>query len=173
MKFLILLFLASPSFASYVGKLDLGQDPSALAMRDLQNGVWRVGLQYPVWHLQNTRRDSEVFHVSVFWASRLEGQTKLYGPSLGFNVGQAASLFISNVELLATAGEKSGLSLPPWALKIGDWTSLDIYGGYAPIIGGGDKPWAYGVGGKVRIPFSSLYQWASGTQSQGTGIKGL
>lgn len=184
--FAALLALSSSSRAAYVGKSDLGLDPSALGMRDLQNGVWRVGLQYPLWHLQAVSRvgrdfkprpDAEVFHVSAFYASRLERQNAIYGPSVGVNFGAAAAAAIDKIEAIVTVSDKLGLKTPPFLSKLGDWTSFDVYGGYAPVVGGGDKPWAYGVGGKLRIPITDnlmgLYDWATGTQAKGTGQKGL
>ena len=176
MKSAILLALLSvPSFAGsqYVGKLDLGGDPSSLGMRDLENGVWRVGLQYPLWHLENSKNGKEVFHVSAYWAARLEGQNPIYGPSVGVNLGAAVLAAVNKFEVLVPALDNIGANLPAFVSKLGDWTSFDIYGGYAPVVGGGDKPWAYGVGGKVVIPLSELYKWAAGTQASGDGVKGL
>ena len=172
---LFVALAAVPSHAAYQGKLDLGQvDPAAIAFRDLQNGVWRVGAQTQIWHLQNTATGNEVFHVSGYWATRLEGQETVYGPSVGVNVGQAAAAFIDKIELLVPAVQSvTTYVIPPFVSKLSDWTSVEVYGGYSPIVGGGDKPWAYGVGGKVVIPLSELYKWAAGTQASGDGVKGL
>ena len=179
MRYLALLVLsliaAIPSRASqYQGKLDLSTtDPSAIAFRDLQNGVWRVGAQTQIWHLQNNASGNEVFHISGYWATRLEGQETVYGPSVGVNVGQAAAAAINKLEVLVPALNSIGANLPPFVSKLSDWTSIELYGGYTPIVSGGDRPWVYGIGGKVTIPMSMLYAWASGTQAQGTGVKGL
>lgn len=180
MKYIaILLFLlATSSHANYQGKLDIGSsDPSALGMRDLANGVWRVGLQYPIWHLQNMTSGNQVFHVDGYWAARLEGQNPIYGPAVGVNIGPAVSAAVAKLELLLPVISNMGYAIPPFVAKLGDLASVDFYGGYAPVVGGGDKPWAYGVGGKVKIPITgnltALYDWATGTQAQGTGVKGL
>ena len=178
-KFLIaLLFapaLAVVALASpYQGKLDLGvTNPEAIALRELHDGMWLVGAQTQIWHLQNDATQNEVFHVSGFWATRLEGQDTAYGPSVGVNIGEAAAAFIDKLEIIAPSLETIGLSLPPWALKLSDWTSVELYGGYRPTISADDHHWIYGVGGKVTIPLSQIYAWAAGTQAQGTGVKGL
>lgn len=169
---LISLLLASVASASpYQGKLDIGNlTPSAIVFRDLQNGVWKAGIQYQVFHVQNNVSGNEVLHLSGYWATRLEGQNKTYGPALGANIGEAAHAFLQKIEVVDPV---LYVSSPPWLSKVSSWASVEVYGGYTPNPGGGDKPWMYGLGGKVTIPFDSLYSWASGTQAQGTGVKGL
>ncbi len=170
MKSLIAALLAAlvavPSFASqYKGILDLGSsDPAAIAFRELHDGMWLVGAQQQIWHLQNDASGKEVLHFSGYWATRLEGQDTAYGPSLGVNVGEAAAAAISKLEILAPSIQKIGVALPPWVLKLSDWTSVEVYGGYRPVIGNDDHHWIYGVGGKVTIPMSMLYSWAAGTK---------
>lgn len=175
MKLLILLITlcitSAASASPYQGKLDLGNlTPAAIVFRDLQNGVWKVGAQYQLWHLQNNATGNEVLHLSGWWATRLEGQNKTYGPSVGVNIGEAAHAFLQKVEVVAPV---LYVGSPPWLSKASAWVSADFYGGYSPEASGGDSHWVYGFGGKVTIPFDSLYQWASGTQAQGTGVKGL
>lgn len=175
-----LLAATLPARASspYKGVLDIGPagaDPSAIAFRELNDGMWLVGAQQQVWHLQNTQSDKEVFHVAAFWATRLEGQDTAYGPSLGVNIREAAAAAISKLEILVPAVEKAGAALPPWVGKLSAWTSLEFYGGYRPVIGADDHHWVYGVGGKVTIPMSMLYKWAKGdwgdtTTNQAKGL---
>ena len=173
---LLFFAFAVPAFASqYQGKLDLGNtDPAAIALRELHDGMWLVGAQTQIWHLQNNATGNEVFHVSGFWATRLEGQDTAYGPSLGVNIGPAAAAFIDKIELLVPAVQSvTSFPIPPFISKLSDWTSIELYGGYRPVTGADDHHWIYGVGGKVTIPMSMLYAWATGTQAQGTGVKGL
>lgn len=173
---LMLLVLSVPALASpYKGVLDLGtMDPQAIALRDLENGIWRVGSEQQIWHLQNTQSNVEVFHVSGYWATRLEGQEPAYGPSVGFNVSEAMRAALGKLEILApVVANLENYTLPPFVAKLTAWTSLEVYVGYSPNVGGGDHHLMYGVGGRVTIPVAELYQWASGTQSQGTGVKGL
>ncbi len=168
----LVCFGATASASSpYQGKLDIGNlTPSAIAFRDLENGVWKVGIQYQVAHLQNNQSGNEVIHLSGYWATRLEGSNKTYGPAIGANIGEAAHAFLKKIEIVAPV---LYVASPPWLSKISSWCSVEAYGGYTPNVGGGDKPWMYGVGGKVTVPFDQLYAWAAGTQSQGTGVKGL
>lgn len=174
---LALVVLVAPARAAYQGKLDLGSngaDPSAIAFRELHDGMWLVGAQQQLWHLQNTTTDREVFHIAGFWATRLEGQDTAYGPSLGVNVNEALAAAVNKVEILVPAVQSiTTFVIPPFVSKLSAWTSIEFYGGYRPVVGGDDHHWIYGVGGKVTIPMTALYQWASGTQAQGTGIKGL
>lgn len=159
-----LVCLGGVAFASpYVGKLDLGHsDPQAIAVRELHDGMWIVGAQQQVWHLQNTVSGNEVFHVSAFWATRLEGQDTAYGPSIGINIGEAAHAALLKVEALAPV---LAVNPPPWLSKISSWVSFDVYGGYRPFTHESSDVhvWIYGVGGKVTIPLSALYAWAKGS----------
>ena len=164
------VLVAMPAFAAspYQGVLDLGSsDPAAIAFRELHDGMWLVGAQQQIWHLQNTASGNEVFHVSGYWATRLEGQDTAYGPSLGVNVGEVAKAAISKLEILAPAvAQVSSINLPPWLAKLPSWTSIEVYGGYRPVVGADDHNWIYGVGGKVTIPMSMLYSWAKGVNGQ-------
>ena len=165
-KLALLLLLAVPSHASqYAGKLDIGPagaDPAAIAFRELHDGMWLVGAQQQIWHLQNLKTDKEVFHIAGFWATRLEGQDTAYGPSLGVNIHEAVAAAVGKLEILVPALESAGAALPPWVGKLSAWTSLEVYGGYRPVVGADDHHWVYGIGGKVTIPASALYKWAIG-----------
>lgn len=162
---LLAVLAAIPASAAYQGKLDVGtSDPAAIAFRELHDGMWLVGAQQQLWHLQNTVTNREVFHVAGFWATRLEGQDTAYGPSLGVNIGEAAGAAINKLEVLAPGIQQIGVALPPWVMKLSAWTSLEVYGGYRPVTGADDHHWIYGVGGKVTIPMSMLYAWAAGTK---------
>ena len=57
-------------------------------------------------------------------------------------------------------------SAPPWLAKVGTWTSLELFGGYAPQPGVDMGPWSYGMGGKVSISFDQLQAWMTGTSGQ-------
>lgn len=165
--FVALVLVSAPSRAAspYKGVLDIGSmgaDPSAIAFRELHDGMWLVGAQQQLWHLQNTRTDREVFHIAGYWATRLEGQDTAYGPSLGINVNEAAAAAIGKLEVLVPALEQVGAKLPPWVGKLSAWTSVEVYGGYRPTVGADDHHWVYGIGGKVTIPMSMLYHWAKG-----------
>lgn len=169
---LLFVSISARANSPYVGVLDLGKsDPAAIALRELNDGMWLVGAQQQVWHLQNKQSGNEVFHVAAFWATRLEGQDTAYGPALGINIGEAAHAALSKIEVIAPI--LGGASCPPWVSKVSSWVSLDVYGGYRPVISYDSHHWIYGVGGKVTIPMSMLYQWASGTQASGDGVKGL
>jgi hypothetical protein len=165
-----LLTLVAPSHASsnYRGVLDLGNsDPAAIALREFHDGMWLVGAQQQLWHLQNNTTNAEVFHVSGYWASRLEGQDTAYGPSLGINIGEAASAAVNKLEILVPAVQSiSTFVIPPFVSKLSNWTSVEFYGGYRPITGADDHHWIYGIGGKVTIPLSALYVWAAGSNGQ-------
>lgn len=167
MKLILALFLTMPAMAhgAYQGKLDIGSmgaDPSAIAFRELHDGMWLVGAQQQLCHLQNTTTDREVFHIAGFWATRLEGQDTAYGPSLGINVNEAVGAAVNKLEILVPALQSVGANIPPFVSKLSAWTSLEVYGGYRPTVGADDHHWVYGIGGKVTIPMSALYQWAKG-----------
>ncbi len=173
-----LLAVAAPAARAsspYAGKLDIGKsDPAAIAFRELHDGMWLVGAQQQLWHLQNTQSNREVLHISGYWATRLEGQDTAYGPSIGMNVGESTLAMASKVgELVPELQPLTTFAIPPFVSKLSEWTSIEVYGGYRPVTGADDSHWIYGIGGKVTIPMSMLYAWASGTQSQGTGVKGL
>lgn len=159
----VFLVLSGQAQASiYVGKLDLGSaDPSAIVIRDLYDGLWLVGAQQQVWHLQNTQTNQEVIHVSGFWANRLEGQDTAYGPSVGVNFGEGVQTALG---MLAPELQRLYQALPPIYQQINDWISLEAYVGYRPFTSYDDRHFVYGFGGKLKIPVSEIYTWAKGVQ---------
>lgn len=161
---LISLFLASVASASpYKGVLDLGQaDPQTVVDRDFTYGLWRAGLAYPVWHLQKIATGAEVFHLSGFWETGIDGNDKIYGARIGVNLGQVAIAAVSKIEILAPAVAAVGAAIPPWVSKLNDWTSLDFGGAYAP----GHAHVSALIGGTVVIPLSAVYAWAAGSNGQ-------
>jgi hypothetical protein len=166
---LLVLALVAPSRASnYAGKLDLASDPTfePLVLRELHDGMWLLGMQTQVWHLQRLSDGAEIFHASVFWATRAEGTDTAYGPSLGFTLGPT---FRATVGQLAVVAD-SLASLPPFVAKLGNFTSVDVYGGYRPVTGADDHHWIYGVGGKVQVKFSDLACWVMKSCPGSTGL---
>lgn len=161
---LLALAFAAPANASvYQGKLDLGQvDPQTVVDRDFTYGLWRAGLAYQAWHLQNNATGKEVFHISGFWETGIDGNDKIYGARIGVNLGQAAVAALSKFEILEPALTAIGGIFPPWATKLNDWTSLDFGGAYAP----GHAHVSALVGGTVTIPISEVYAWAAGSNGQ-------
>lgn len=166
---LALALAASPVQALYVGQLDLAKDPEAIVVRELQEGMWLGGAQKQLWSLQRRECNqtvcafTEVFHVGVFAASRLEGQQTAYGPALGFPIGGALSMLADRVEFIAAASDAA----PPFVHKLGSWASIDAYAGYRPQLSGdATHHFIYGVGGKVRIPISDVLGWAKGSGGQ-------
>ncbi len=171
-KLLVILFFTMPAMShgesvrNYQGKLDLFQtDPQTVVDRDYTYGLWRAGLAYQAWHLQNNVSNKEVFHVSGFWETGIDGNDKIYGARIGLNLGQAAVAALSRFEILRPAIVAIGAALPPWTSKLNDWTSIDFGGAYAP----GHAHVSALVGGTVTIPLSAVYSWAAGSQ----GNRGL
>jgi hypothetical protein len=160
----ISLFLASVASASpYRGVLDLGTtDPQTVVDRDFTYGLWRAGLAEQVWHLQNGSNNKEVFHLSGFWETGIDGNDKIYGARIGVNLGQVAIAAVSKIEILAPAVAAVGAAIPPWVSKLNDWTSLDFGGAYAP----GHAHVSALIGGTVVIPLSAVYAWAAGSNGQ-------
>ena len=168
MKYLLLIIpfvcFGNIANAGISGKLDITSDPSAIALRDLHDGLWLIGMQKNIFKLVDTKKDREILHLSFFVASRLEGQAVAYGPSLGTNVGSLVSSLAGKISLLQAVSDAT----PPWLGKIADWTSLDVYGGYRPVITFDEHRWMYGVGGQIRVPFGSVVRWAQGERNDGT-----
>jgi hypothetical protein len=162
----LLLAAAVPSHAKVAGKLDLANPVfDVIVFRELNDGMWLGGAQKTIWKLQRVSDGKEVMHVAVFWATRPElNSHKVYGPSLGFNLGGAISEAATHVAALASLVD----ALPPFVGKIGNWTSLDIYGGYRPTIGYDEHHLIYGVGGKVQIPLDLVFSFIS--KAQGGGL---
>lgn len=160
----ISLFLASAASASpYSGVLDLGTvDPQTVVDRDLTYGLWRAGLAYQAWHLQNTATKKEVFHLSGFWETGIDGNDKIYGGRIGVNIGQSAAAAISKFEILEPSLAAIESIVPPWMGKLNDWTSLDLGAAYAP----GHAHVSGLVGGTVTIPIAEVYAWAAGSNGQ-------
>lgn len=164
----ILILLSSLAIASpYKGVLDLGTpDPQTVVDRDFTYGLWRAGLAYPVWHLQNTSSNSEVFHLAGFWETGIDGNDKIYGARIGVNLGQCALAALSKFEVLVPALDAIGSNIPPWASKLNQFTSLDLGGAYAP----GHAHVSALIGGTVTIPISEVYAWAAGNSTTGRGL---
>ncbi len=149
--------------SQYQGKLDLGVvNPQTVVDRDFTYGLWRAGLAYQAWHLENNAANNEVFHVSGFWETGIDGNDKIYGARIGFNFGQSAYAALSKFEILRPALEAAGALIPPWASKLNDWTSIDLGGAYAP----GHAHVSALIGGTVTIPISTVYAWAAGSNGQ-------
>lgn len=166
---LLALSIVAPAAAdTYVGKLDLTSDTTfePLVLRELHDGMWLLGMQSQVWHLQNVTSGNEVVHASVFWASRAEGTDTAYGPSVGFTLGPTFRATVGQIAVVAD----SLAHLPPFVAKLGQFTSVDIYGGYRPVTGPDDHHWIYGVGGKVQIKFSDLQCWVMKSCPGSTGL---
>ena len=161
---LLALAASAPAYASqYQGKLDILQvNPQTVVDRDFTYGLWRAGLAYPVWHLQKIATGAEVFHLSGFWETGIDGNDKIYGARIGVNLGQAAIAAVSKIEILAPAVAAVGAAIPPWVSKLNDWTSLDLGGAYAP----GHAHVSALIGGSVTIPLSDVYAWAAGSNGQ-------
>jgi hypothetical protein len=161
---LIAIAAAMPANASqYQGKLDLFQvDPQTVVDRDFTYGLWRAGLAYQAWHLQNNATNKEVFHVSGFWETGIDGNDRIYGARLGLNLGQAAITFLNEFEATKPAVEAISGALPPWVGKLNDWTSVDFGAAYAP----GHAHVSALIGGTVVIPLSAVYAWAAGSNGQ-------
>lgn len=160
---LALAVLALPAHAAYQGKLDLGTvDPQTVVDRDFTYGLWRAGLAYQAWHLQNTTTNKEVFHLSGFWETGIDGNDKIYGARIGFNLGQSALVLVNDIEILAPAAQQLGAVVPPFVSKLSEWTSLDLGAAYAP----GHAHVSALIGGTVTIPISEVYAWAAGSNGQ-------
>lgn len=163
MKTILLLLLAVPSFAAYQGKLDLGQaDPQTVVDRDFTYGLWRAGLADQVWHLQNTASNKEVFHVSAFWETGMDGGNEIYGARLGINLGQSVVAALSKFEILEPSIAAVVGAFPPFVSKLNDWTSLDLGAAWRP----GNAHVSALIGGTVTIPISLVYAWANGSNGQ-------
>jgi hypothetical protein len=164
----LLLALVVParaaSVSQYQGKLDLGSsiDAQAIVDRDFTYGLWRGGMAYQAWHLQNNATNAEVFHVSAFWETGMDGKNEIYGARVGVNLTEAALAAVSKIEVLVPAVENIGVVLPPFVGKLGSFTSLDLGAAWVP----GNAHVSAIIGGKVTIPLSMLYAWANGSNGQ-------
>jgi hypothetical protein len=166
---LLLTLLVAPTHAAtvaqYQGKLDLFQanvNPQTIVDRDFTYGLWRAGLSYQAWHLQNNANGWEVLHVSGFWETGIDGKDKIYGARVGINLGESAVYALSQFEILEPSITAIGVALPPWASKLADWTSLDFGAAYAP----GHAHVSALIGGAVTIPLSEVFAWAAGSNGQ-------
>ena len=160
----VLMLLASSAAASpFAGKLDLGISP--ICYRELHDGVWMVGGDLNIWDLMYTPWKAEVLHAGLQYSSHLGGPGNAYGINVGTNIQGLGISILSKVESIAALINEA----PPWLGKIGTWTSIEVFGGYAPQPGVDLHPWSYGIGGKVKVPFSDLQSWSTGTP----GVKGL
>lgn len=152
-KLLLLLLLAVPAHSQTIwkGKLDVFDGvPSPLGMRELHDGNWLAGFDHQFWHLE--RNSQEVCHVTFFTAWRAMQGDVAYGPSLGVPIGQLGSVLGSAIGLVAPAT----YHMTPWLQQLGNWVSLDFYGGYRPTHGADVHSWIYGIGGKVKIPLDLI-----------------
>ena len=173
---LALAAMAVPSRATVAGRLML-TDPTVdvIVFREMNDGMWLGGAQKSIWGLYSINHkaadgsaapDIEVMHAAVFWASRPElNSHTAYGPSLGVNIGGLAHSLALQVAGIA----ELVYACPPWVGKVGNWTSLDVYGGYRPVIGSDEHHWAYGVGGKITIPLGTTWQQFV-SKAQGGGL---
>ena len=163
---MMLAAVAAPSHAALIGRLDTSPNFDTIVFREMNDGMWLVGAQRNLWTLSRAESGSEVMHVALFWATRLERQQPAYGPSLGFNVGQAFYTIVSPVEAVAATVDAA----PPWLKKLSNFTSVDFFAGYRPQGSYDTHHIVYGVGGKVTIPLDLAYAWAKGDPIAGKGL---
>ena len=154
--------LAPHAAAQYVGKLDLAVAP--IVYRDINDGTWMGGTEINVWDLMHGQ--TQIFHLGLQYASHLGGPGNYYGIGGGVNITGAAVTLLNDIESVAALMS----SAPPWLAKVGTWTSLELFGGYAPQPGVDMGPWSYGVGGRVAIQFSQLQTWMVGPNPQTKGL---
>lgn len=143
----LLLFLAVPARAQWAGKLDLHEDPSAIGLRELHDGNWLAGLEHGVAHVEYN--GFRLAHVKFFTAWRAMELDAAYGLSAGVNVGGAGAYLATYLPDFFPA-----IRTVKFVSMLGNWTSLDFYGGYRPLHGSDTHAWIYGIGGRVRIPLS-------------------
>ena len=146
----LVMLLTVPASAAWQGKLDLlSPQASAIGVRELHDGNWLAGLQTKTWHLE--KDGLEVFSVSYFQAWRAMQGDPAYGLSVGVKAASASGILQSVVSSLDNNGLASWTP-PPWVKSIGNWVSLDIYGGFRPTHSADVHSWVYGIGGKVTSP---------------------
>lgn len=159
---------ATAAGVHYAGKLDLATDPTfePMVMRELHDGMWLMGMQTTIWHLERTTDGAELLHVAAFWVTRPEGTYTAYGANVGTNLGPALRATIGQIAAVA-----DGLAnLPPWVTKVTNVTSIEGDGGYRPHTSGDDHHWIYGVSGKVTVKFSDLSCWVMKSCPGSTGL---
>lgn len=167
---LALAAITTPSRSAIVGKLGMDLNLLPITVRDLHDGLWEVGGKSPFWTLSDDKSNDVWLQASVFGAWRLEGQDPAFGLCAGVPFSAVGAGIANGLQSVALQLP----SAPPWAKKAGDALSLDAYVGARPVFHAPDDHRVmYGVGAQVNIKFGDLFQWASGTQSQGTGVKGL
>ena len=159
---LLLLVAAVPCRAQYAGKLDLAVAP--IVYRDIKDGTWMGGSEINVWDLM--KGQTQIFHVGFQYASHLGGPGNYYGLGGGVNITGAAVGLLNNIESVASLITDA----PPWLCKLGSWTSLEMFGGYAPVPGVDMGPWSYGIGGRVSVSFDQLQLWMVGPNPQTKGL---
>ena len=176
MKKLYMVFIAftlcSTANSALVGKFDIDTaNFEAISLREFHDGMWLVGAQKQIWELKDDTSGTEAFHVSAFWASRLEGNDTAYGPSIGMPLGTIGTVIVNGLSTISSIAPPLGsltdaFTMPPWLKKIDSWMSVDFYGGYRPTISHDDHHFVYGVGGKIKVPLDQIYSWAKGSNGQ-------
>lgn len=146
-----LLLVASNSWASYSVKLDLiGSGVEAIGVRDLNGGGWLAGASKQVLSIH--RDGNEKLCLNMFSAWDANGGNPAYGPSLGIPLGRLGDKLNEIIVAIAPGlAQEFG-----WLHKIGNFASLDVYGGYRVHPTGDSRPWVYGFGGKLKIPLNLI-----------------
>src|SRR5271170_2902900 len=157
---LLVLCASVAKATTYAGKLDLNADVQVIGMYDIGNKDMLAGMEKNVWELDKINNGSsmQLFHVGVFqaWNSHADGAA-VSGITAGVPISTIASEAQALVNMLPYVTANNSLNLPSWATLIGNYTSINVLGGYTFAGTGSDAvKWRYGVGAEVNIPLSQL-----------------
>ncbi len=131
--------------------LDTSLDIEGVGARDYNNGQWLTGLSKEVFPV--FKGDTKVVYIAAENLFIVDEKGKgALGGALGIPTGPITDLLQKYVP---------GAKLPSWAAKASAWTSLEVGAGYRFFdLPAGVRPWAYTIGGRVRIPVDEfLARW--------------
>ena len=145
------LLLSSQARAVSLDLDKSSNDVSAVVMRDVLDHVWASGVSKPIVFLDTPA--GELFELDALATADVTKGNPTAGLVFSLPVGDLAGLLNGLLYIgQPTISARAGAAAPGWAAVIGHALALDIGGGYDALPKGGERPWQFDVGARVKIP---------------------
>lgn len=147
----VLFFLAGPAGAVSLDLDKTSADFSAVMMRDVLDHVWASGVSKPIVFLDTPK--GELFELDGLATADVQKGNPTAGLVLSLPVGDLSALLSGLLYIgQPTITARAGAAAPDWMAVIGHALALDIGGGYDALPKGGERPWQFDIGARVKLP---------------------
>lgn len=155
---LVVAFISVPAQAGYKVTFPDKLRLDAVGAYDFNNKDPLGGMEADALWFRRPEEDKPILYLAVNHLYNAgEKWRGSLGGALGINTGKLGEITLKIADLIAPDHTKR----LKWFQTITDYTTIEVMGGYrffgrAPD----DKPWVYGISGKLRIPLEKFfYLW--------------